>query len=176
MSSCRLSVEPVCPPYLGSDPTGIQRSCQTRAEVPRRHRTLRLRKTTPPQPGSAEGAKSPAERILAPSASTTVPTAEAAVPNASATSTAEAAGNVPASPIAVATPAVAIAAAVAVISTAPASSIPSATDYDPAVGIGTRIVRIVAAGIVGVRRRRNVPVWSNADSNCHLRARLGGRS
>jgi hypothetical protein len=24
--------------------------------------------------------------------------------------------------------------------------------------------------------RRNVPVWSNADSNGHLRARLGGRS
>jgi hypothetical protein len=76
---------------------------------------------------------------------------------------------VPACSIAVATPAVSIAAAInpaaAVIATAPAAAIPPATDYDSAVGIGTRIVRIVAAGIVGVRRRRNVPVWGDADSN-----------
>jgi hypothetical protein len=97
-------------------------------------------------------------------------------------STAKATSNVPASPIAVATPAVSIAAAitiaavVAVIPTAPAPAIPPAADYNSAVRIGARIVRIVAAVIVGIRRRRNVPVWSNADSNYHLRARLGGRS
>jgi hypothetical protein len=84
--------------------------------------------------------------------------------------TAEASGNVPASPIAEATPAVSIPAAInpaaaVAVTTAPAAAIPPATDYDSAVGIGTRIVRIVAAGIVGVRRRRNVPVWGNADSN-----------
>jgi len=67
--------------------------------------------------------------------------------------TAEAAGNVPASPIAVSTSAVTIAAAIAVVTPAPTSAIPPAADHDSAVGIGARIVRIVAAGMSFTLRR-----------------------